>query len=89
MRTFLLAGLFVSSIAALAQGQEKQPEQKLPAQQQKEMQERIRVDGAAGGTAPVPEEKRKAVNANAGPHKHDTSPSPAKLPRDKPVEPPK
>ena len=51
--------------------------------------ERIRTEGAAGGTRPVPPEKRKAVGAGAGPHRHDNLPSPAKLPRDEPVEPPK
>jgi hypothetical protein len=37
----------------------------------------------------VPEEKRRAVNADAGPHKHHVAPAPKKLPRDQPVEPPK
>ena len=51
--------------------------------------ERARADGSAGGTAPVPAEKRKAVGAGAGPHLQDTRPSPQKLPRDQPVQPPK
>jgi len=49
--------------------------------------ERARTEGSAGGTAPVPPERRQAVGAGAGPHLHDTSPSPQKLPRDEPVEP--
>src|SRR5207253_1664835 len=61
----------------------------LTPQQQKDLQERARAEGAAGGTAPVPEEKRRAVNANAGPHLRQNAPSPQKLPRDEPVEPPK
>ena len=93
MRTLLIAGLLAFPVAALAQGQPKAPEQKAPTQteqqEQKELLERTRVDGAAGGTAPVPEEKRRAVNANAGPHRHKTAPSPQRLPRDEPVEPPK
>jgi hypothetical protein len=93
MRTLLIASLLTFPLALLAQGQPKAPEQKPQTEQQqqeqKELLERTRVDGAAGGTAPVPEERRKPVNANAGPHKHKTTPSPAKLPRDKPVEPPK
>ena len=94
MRTpLLIASLLAFPIAAFAQGQPKAPEQKPQTQdqqqEQKELLERRRIDGAAGGTAPVPEEKRKSVNANAGPHKHKTTPSPAKLPRDEPVEPPK
>lgn len=51
------------------------------------LRERMRAAGAAGGTAPVPPEKRKAVGAGAGPHMHDTAPSPSKLPRDEPVRP--
>lgn len=55
----------------------------------KELVDRARADGSAGGTAPVAPEKRKAVGAGAGPHLHDTKPSPQKLPRDEPVAPPK
>jgi hypothetical protein len=51
--------------------------------------ERIRTEGAAGGTRPVPPEKRSAVGAGAGPHRRDNLPSPAKLPSDEPVSPPK
>ena len=92
MRTLLMAGLIAASSAALAQNQTPQ---QAPQQQQQstpedeKAKERIRAEGAAGGTAPLPEEKRQAVGAGAGPHRHDTLPSPAKLPRDKPVEPPK
>jgi len=90
MRTLLIAGLLALSTTAFAQGERKPPAQpQLTPQQQKELQERVRADGAAGGTAPVPEEKRRAVNANAGPHLRHTTPSPQKLPRDEPVEPPK
>src|SRR3954451_19777704 len=52
-------------------------------------QERIRAEGAAGGTRPVPPEKRKAVGAGAGPHRRDHLPRPARLPGDEPVEPAK
>ena len=52
-------------------------------------QERIRVEGAAGGTRPVPPEKRREVGAGAGPHRHDSNPSPATLPKDEPVRPAK
>ena len=92
MRTLLIAGLLAFSTAALSQAQQQAPDQQSHAQQQKEdkvLLERSRVDGAAGGTAPVPEDKRKAVNANAGPHRHKTTPSPTTLPRDRPVEPPR
>jgi hypothetical protein len=94
MRTLLMASLLTLSALALAQQQAPQPQS--PPQQsaeerakQKELLERIRVEGAAGGTAPVPEEKRRAVNADAGPHKHHVAPRPNRLPRDEPVEPPK
>ena len=66
--------------------QQKQPPQNAP---DKEIVERARADGAAGGTAPVPPEKRKAVGAGAGPHRQDNLPSPQKLPKDEPVTPPK
>lgn len=94
MRTLLMASLIALPVSALAQGQPNAPQQTQAQQQeqqkeQKELLERRRADGAAGGTAPVPEEKRGPVNANAGPHKHKTTPSPASLPRDEPVEPPK
>jgi len=90
MRTLLIAGLLALSTTAFAQGERKLPARsELTPQQQKELQERVRADGAAGGTAPVPEEKRRAVTANAGPHLHKNTPSPQKLPRDEPVEPPK
>jgi hypothetical protein len=51
--------------------------------------ERLRTEGAVGGTRPVPPEKRKAVGAGAGPHRHDHLSSPARLPSDQPVEPAK
>ena len=91
MRTLLIASLFAFPIAALAQAKapEQKPQTAQQQQEQKELLERRRVDGAAGGTAPVPEEKRKPVNANAGPHKRHIAPAPATLPRDEPVEPPK
>src|SRR3954470_9438550 len=50
-------------------------------------QKRIRREGASGGPRPVPPEKRKAVGAGAGPHKHFNQPSPARLPGGEPVEP--
>lgn len=94
MRTLLIA-LLALPVVALAQAQPKAPPQKAQAQQQddqqgqKELLERRRVDGAAGGTAPVPKEKREAVNANAGPHKRHIAPDATSLPRGEPVEPPK
>jgi hypothetical protein len=88
-----MAGLFALSAGALAQEQGQPPtEQQKPQAAQDDdakLRERIRVEGAAGGTAPVPEEKRRAVNADAGPHKHHVAPKPTKLPRDEPVAPPR
>lgn len=55
----------------------------------KELLHRERADGSAGGTAPVPPEKRQAVGAGAGPHLHHNAPSPQKLPKDEPVAPPR
>jgi hypothetical protein len=55
----------------------------------KEEEERIRVDGAAGGTKPVPPEERQAVGAGAGPHRHFNQPSPERLPGGEPIQPDK
>jgi hypothetical protein len=95
MRTLLIASLFALSTATLAQQAPQQQKQQQPQQpqsaeeqeKQKELQERARAEGAAGGTAPLPDEKRKAVGAGAGPHRRDNLPSPEKLPRDEPVKP--
>jgi hypothetical protein len=88
-----MAGLIAASSVALAQNQQSQPPQPAPQQQptpeDEKLKERIRVEGAAGGTAPVPEEKRRAVNADAGPHKHHIAPKPTRLPDGQPVEPSK
>jgi hypothetical protein len=52
--------------------------------------ERARADGSAGGTAPVPPEKRKAVGAGAGPHLKDHRLGMGQdVGRDQPVEPSK
>lgn len=92
-KLFLFTVLAAASFSVAAQ-QDKQPQQDAQKAEQKPAQstiseERVRVDGAAGGTAPLPEDKRKGVGAGAGPHLRDNLPSPTKLPRDKPVEPPK
>lgn len=82
--SFLVVLATASFAVAAQQSQPKQPQAP-----DKEVLERARADGAAGGTAPIPPEKRKAVGAGAGPHRHDTTPSPQRLPRDEPVAPPK
>ena len=88
MRTLLMASLLTLSALALAQQQAPQPQPQSATEENPKLKERIRAEGAAGGTAPVPEEKRRPVNADAGPHKHHVAPKPTKLPRDQPVEPP-
>lgn len=93
----LAASFSVSAQQADAPGKklEGNPQQDRPPQgnQQAPMsqqeQERIRVDGAAGGTRPLPPEERKAVGAGAGPHRHFNQPSPERLPGGEPVEPAK
>ena len=82
------------SVAAQQQGDEKQQQPSDPNTQKADVPqgaaaERSRVEGAAGGTSPVPDEKRGAVGSGAGPHLKDNLPSPQKLPRDRPVEPAK
>jgi hypothetical protein len=95
MRTLLMAGFMAAASVAFAQNDKGAANEQQKAQPQAaqdgdaKLKERIRVEGAAGGTAPVPEEKRRAVNADAGPHKHHVAPKPTKLPRNEPVEPPK
>jgi len=91
MRTTLVA--FLLAVLAIPVMAQQAPTPKAPGAQAPQKAEedakakaRIRVDGAAGGTAPVPPEARKAVGAGAGPHKRDHLPSPSKLPRDEPVE---
>lgn len=59
-------------------------------QADKAILERARADGSAGGTAPVPPEKRQAVGAGAGPHLKDHRLGMSQdVGRDKPVEPAK
>jgi hypothetical protein len=82
--------LAAASFAVTAQQQPPAPDTKTDSSAvDKSTLERARADGAAGGTAPVAPEKRKAAGAGAGPHLKDTRPSPQKLPRDEPVAPPK
>ena len=94
MRIPLLVALLAGASVALAAEEKQQSrsdqntqsatEQVTPAEK-----ERTRAEGAAGGTKPVPPEKRKAVGAGAGPHRRDHLPSPQRLPADQPVEPAK
>jgi len=92
-KAMLFVVLAAASLAVSAQDPQKQQQQ--PPQQQsqpapdKEIVERARADGSAGGTAPVPPDERQAVGAGAGPHLHKTTPSPKKLPKNEPVTPPK
>ena len=65
----------------------QQPQNNQPPQISKEEMERLRVDGVAGGTKPVPPEERDAVGAGAGPHRRFNQPSPERLPGGEPVEP--
>jgi len=86
----ILAAASFAVAAQQPQPAPKQPPGKAAAPAiDKELVERARAQGSAGGTAPVPPEERQAVGAGAGPHLHKTTPSPQKLPKDEPVEPPK
>jgi hypothetical protein len=84
----VLAAASLSVAAQQQQKQQPQPQSSANAPD-KELVERARADGSAGGTAPVAPERRKAVGAGAGPHLQDNLPSPQKLPKDEPVAPPK
>ena len=99
----LVASFSVSAQQANAPGQrteanpQQQNQQPQGNQQQgnqqpqisKEELERIRVDGAAGGTKPLPPEERDAIGAGAGPHRHFNQPSPERLPGGEPIDPAK
>ena len=69
------------------QGNSPQTNQQAPASQQE--LERMRAEGSAGGTRPIPPEERQAVGAGAGPHKRFNQPSPERLPGGEPIEPQK
>ena len=97
MRKLLVLAAIAASFSVNAQtrvdapgkGVEANPRQDQQAPASKTEEERVRAEGAAGGTRPVPAEKRKAVGAGAGPHRRDHLPGPARLPADQPVEPQK
>ena len=89
MRKAFLFTLLAAASFSLAAQQQKDPPPSDKQPEKSSSEERSRIDGAAGGTSPVPDEKRKAVGAGAGPHLKDNLPSPQKLPRDRPVEPSK
>jgi hypothetical protein len=99
MRTLFVVALLAGASVAIAADEKQQApagsqntqqnppnanEQVTPAEK-----DRVRAEGAAGGTKPVPPERRKAVGAGAGPHRRDQHPSPSRLPADQPVEPAK
>ena len=70
--------LITFTFAAFSVAAEQQPPstekktQSAPAAKKGESdyERRIRTEGAAGGTAPVPEEQRESVGAGAKPHMH-------------------
>ena len=67
---FLFAVLSCAAFSVAAQQQ--QPQKQAPVDQKApNLENRLRTEGAAGGTAPVPEEQRKSVGAGAKPHVHD------------------
>jgi hypothetical protein len=76
MRKILLfSTLTFAALSVAAQQQPAQPsgkeKQAAPAgKSESNFERRIRTEGAAGGTAPVPEEQRKSVGAGAKPHTH-------------------
>jgi hypothetical protein len=74
MRSVLLTTLTLAAFSVAAQQQPQAPDQRKPAAGAKKdsnLERRLRTEGAAGGTAPVPEEQRKGVGAGAKPHLHD------------------
>ena len=93
---FAAVAAFSLPLAAQQPQQEQQPKQDSKAQPQQQApqqtedeKERARTEGAVGGTAPIPPEKRKAVGAGAGPHVEHVAPNPQRLPGDQPIQPDK
>jgi hypothetical protein len=75
MRKFLVfTTLTLAASSVAAQQQQPAQKEKPPAPTAKkgesDLERRLRTEGAAGGTAPVPKEQRKAVGAGAKPHMH-------------------
>ena len=74
MRKFLVfttLTLAAFSVAAQQQPAEKEkPSAPAAKKDESNLERRIRTEGAAGGTAPVPKEQREAVGAGAKPHMH-------------------
>lgn len=74
MRKFLIFAtltLAAFSVAAQQQPAEKEkPATPAAKKDESNLERRIRTEGAAGGTAPVPKEQRQAVGAGAKPHMH-------------------
>jgi hypothetical protein len=75
MRKFLVfttLTLAAFSVAAQQQPPAEKEKPSAPAAKKGEsnLERRIRTEGAAGGTAPVPKEQREAVGAGAKPHMH-------------------
>jgi hypothetical protein len=79
MRTLLFLTLAAAaSFPVAAQQQQQQTRsgqntQNADVPETPKQEERVRVEGAAGGTKPPPPEARKGVGAGATPHVHDES----------------
>jgi hypothetical protein len=87
MRKLVLFSLFSLSAFSVAAQQQSQPpkqqkqaapaakkdakEDNKDAKEENNLERRLRTEGAAGGTAPVPREQREGVGAGAKPHMHD------------------
>jgi hypothetical protein len=74
---FSLAGLPVAAQQQASQptkpapaAKDKQGKQDTQGKQESDYEWRMRTEGAAGGTKPVPEREREGVGAGAKPHMH-------------------
>jgi len=67
MRSLVFIGAMGISLLAAAQQQQPQP-QSQPQQIDKETQERLRVERAAGGVRQITPEEKASADAGAGPH---------------------
>lgn len=69
-KLFLFAALMCAVSSVAAQQQPAQQSSQNARKGETNLERRLRVEGAAGGTAPVPKDEREAVGAGAKRHLH-------------------
>lgn len=67
---FIILAFAACSVAAQQQPPASSGKKEATKKGESNYERRIRTEGAAGGTAPVPKEERESVGAGAKPHMH-------------------